>query len=455
MGEDDAPPAVDPNIQWLDREIETAVLGLLLKDPCLYHDIVSVLEAPHFENPNNSHVFHEMTCQMKSSSRYDLVSLREAVAGRISKPDEVFADIERAANTEIPKDDLSDRVKHYAGMIRSRHYQRTLATKLHDIAEKMSRDSLSAEGGAAEAARESGRVLHVLEDNDGGHRVGDILRETFAQIQYARDRKSRLVGLSTGFHELDDMISGLQPGQLYVIGGRPSMGKTSLVCRILENVCLDQGQPAVFYSAEMSKELITKQMLCSHCRIDMNRLNTGMLGEEDFQKLLMGAGSMHDMPLIVNDTTLNIDRLAHNAREWKNQHGIKLIVADYLQKFEGSYKPNSSREQDVDYIARSFKNLAKRLEVPVVVTAQLNRMPDGRIDQRPRLSDLRESGGIEQEADVVLLLYRDEYYNPDTEMKSICEVNIAKNRLGPTDKVEMVFLKQYTRFENIAPRTAY
>jgi replicative DNA helicase len=283
--------------------------------------------------------------------------------------------------------------------------------------------------------------------------MAQILQEVFQRIQDVHDRKSRLLGLPTGFYELDDITSGLQPGQLYIVAGRPSMGKTSLALNIAENVAVREDKAVLMFSLEMSADQLAQSMLCSHARVDSSLLRSGKTSDEEFQKLVMAAGAFHDAKIIIDDSgDLSALEMRTRARRMKASENVGLIIVDYLQKMNakqnGRYQEN--RQVEISTISSSLKAMAKELEVPVIALAQINRGPEGRDDRRPMLSDLRESGAIEQDADVVMLLFREEYYKPDTERRGIADVIIAKNRTGPTGLVELAFMKQFTRFENLA-----
>ena len=276
----------------------------------------------------------------------------------------------------------------------------------------------------------------------------DILHETFQKITDLHDRKARILGLPTGFYGLDDLMSGLQPSQLYIIAARPSMGKTSLAMRMAEYVAVTEAKPVLFFSLEMASQQIAQQMLCMHTRVDSHKLRTGMVAEEDYQKLMLGAGRLAEAPILIDDSAdISILELRARSRRMKAEHHVELIIVDYLQKVHSKAE---SREREIAMISSQLKSLAKELAVPVIVLAQLNRQPEGREDKKPVLSDLRESGAIEQDADVVMLLYRADYYDRETAEKNTCDIIIAKNRTGPTGDVKLAFIKEYTRFENLA-----
>lgn len=281
----------------------------------------------------------------------------------------------------------------------------------------------------------------------------DLMHKVFNQIQDVHDRHQRMIGLETGYFEIDNLLCGLQKGQLYIVAGRPSMGKTSLGMNIAERVALDQEKSVLFYSLEMTAEQIAQQMLCSRARVDLHALRSGLMSEELFQQLILAAGRFSEARLFIDDSAdLTALDLRTRSRRWKMAEKIDLVIVDYLQRLnarQGGRMPES-RQVEISSISQQLKAMAKELDLPVLAMAQLNRAAEGREDRKPLLSDLRESGSIEQDADVVLLLFRQEYYDQNTPEKAIAEVNIAKNRTGPTGMVKLAFLKEYTRFENLS-----
>ncbi len=439
------------------QQVELSLLGLLLKNNELYHEIRDTVKGEHFQVPFYRHVFEEIAMQVQDRHHVDAVTLREGLSKKcnITGFSEMLGEIElefAAISQAPPGSASSEQLKNYAERVREGYYRRRLSDFSLTLHQRVARGEIEPLAAADEMhsmAREASRVLgkkHKV------YNIKDVLRENFTQIEDIRDSKSRILGLPTGYYEIDDAISGLQKGLLYVIGARPSMGKTSLQTCILENILLHEQKPALFFSLEMSKEEIGLRMMCSHARVDSNRLRSGKITEEDYQRLVLAAGAIHDSRLFINDDPLTIEEILKLAHDYKNIENVAVISIDYLQKIKGAYGRNSTRDQDVGYISSELKNLAKELKVPVVVSAQLNRGPEGIDDRRPRLSHLRDSGQIEQEADVVILLYRDEYYDPETDKRGIAEAIIAKNRNGPTKTVELAFLNQFTRFENLATR---
>ena len=279
----------------------------------------------------------------------------------------------------------------------------------------------------------------------------DIIRSSVEMIDALYQRKGMITGVSTGYKELDQQLAGLQPADLIIVAGRPSMGKSSFALGIAENCAMLQKTPVAIFSLEMSKESIGQRMLSSHGRIDSHAMRTGMLSASDWPKLTQAAGKMSEAPIYIDDTPgMTILELRAKARRLKSRYNIGLIVLDYLQLMEESGESSESRQQEVSGISRGLKALGRELGVPVIAVSQLSRAPERRESFRPRLSDLRESGAIEQDADVVLMLFREDYYNPTDENKGMAEVIIAKQRNGPTGTVKLAFIKEYTRFENLA-----
>jgi replicative DNA helicase len=284
-------------------------------------------------------------------------------------------------------------------------------------------------------------------------RIDPLLTETVERIDmlYSRADKSEVIGVPTGFIDLDRMTSGLQPGELIIVAGRPSMGKTSLVMNIAEHVALELKRPVAVFSMEMSGPQLAMRMIGSVGRVDQHQLRSGTFPEDDWPRLVEAVGRLNDAPIFIDDTAgLNALEVRARARRLHRQcGGLALIVVDYLQLMSASGR-EENRATEIAEISRSLKGLAKELKVPVVALSQLNRSVDARQDKRPMMSDLRESGALEQDADLILFIYRDEVYNPDTPNKGIAEIIVAKQRNGPTGKVNLTFLGKYTRFENYA-----
>jgi replicative DNA helicase len=276
--------------------------------------------------------------------------------------------------------------------------------------------------------------------------IKTILLETYSRIEELTKNKGKIVGVPTGFRDFDMRTSGLNDSDFILIAARPSMGKTSFAINIAQNAAVRYQVPVAIFSLEMSKEQLVQRMLSSESNIELQKIRTGELTEEDWVKLVHAATPLSQAPIFIDDTPgISAMEVRSKARRLKMEHDIGLVVIDYLQLMSGRGKAES-RQQEVSEISRSLKALARELNLPVVALSQLSRGPESRQDHRPMLSDLRESGAIEQDADLVVFLYRDEYYNPDTEKKNIAEAIIAKQRNGPTGTVELVWLGQFTKF---------
>ncbi|MCJ7725151.1 MAG: replicative DNA helicase, partial [Acidimicrobiia bacterium] len=294
------------------------------------------------------------------------------------------------------------------------------------------------------------KVFAVAEHQvgDGLVAVGPMLKETLERIEELGSKGSELTGVPTGFSDLDRTLAGLQPANLIVVAARPSMGKSALVLNIAENVAADGNTVAIF-TLEMSREEVVSRLLSAMAGIDSTKLRTGQLGSDQWQKVGRAASKLYEMPLYVDDSPdLTVTAIRAKCRRLKRPQGLGLVVIDYMQLMQGSAR-TESRQQEIADISRSLKNLARELHLPVIAVSQLNRALESREDKRPRLGDLRESGAIEQDADIVMFIYRDEWYNPDkTESRGLAEVKIEKHRSGATGKVTMTFAPQFTRFGN-------
>ncbi len=280
----------------------------------------------------------------------------------------------------------------------------------------------------------------------------DIIKDSFRTIERLYERKELITGVPTGFTKLDEMTSGLQRSDLIIIAGRPSMGKTAFALNIAQYCAVEEGVPVAVFSLEMAKEQLAMRMLSSEARVDSQKIRKGFLGESDWPKLTTAAGRLSEARLYIDDTpSISVLEMKAKSRRLKAEHGLGLIVLDYLQLMKGSDYADT-REQEISEISRSLKGLAKELNVPVVALSQLNRKVEDRTSRRPQMADLRESGAIEQDADVILFLYRDEVYNKseDNPEKGFAEVIIGKQRNGPVGTVKLVFQEKFTRFENPA-----
>jgi replicative DNA helicase len=428
-------------------EAETSLLGAMMSDNSVIGEILGVLDRDDFYRYNHRIIYEAIINLFDVRQPADLVTVKSELE-RVGKLEEAGG-VEYLAGLLESIPNIAN-APYYARVIREKAQLRNLIYTCSDIIKQATYSSQDAEALLDEAER---RIFEAVKRKSSGQllKMVDILSHAFRKITDIRDRKNRLMGLSTGFYQIDDIISGLQPSHFIVIAGRPSMGKTSMVIRLAEHVGMELNKPVLFFSLEMTGEQIAQIMLCSHCRISPHNLRRGIVSDEEFQRLLISAGRFHNAPIYIDDNSdLSILELRARSRRAKAENNVELIIIDYLQRLNSSDRRIENRQQEIAMVSGNLKGLAKELQIPIVAVAQLNRAPESRDDHQPRLADLRESGAIEQDADIVIMLNRDEVYNPDTERRNICDVFIAKNRTGPVDRFELAFLKEYMRFENLA-----
>ncbi len=296
------------------------------------------------------------------------------------------------------------------------------------------------------------RIFDVIQNRNqkGYTAIKDILVDSFTQLEQLYNQKQHITGVPTGFADLDYITAGLHPSDLVIVAARPAMGKSAFALNIATNAAVRANTPVAIFSLEMSKEQMTNRILCSEAMVDSNKVRTGKIEDDDWTKLAEASGTLSTSQIFIDDTPgISIMEIRAKCRKLKLEKNIGLVVIDYIQLVQASNKKNASREQEISEISRSLKILAKEIGVPVIALSQLSRSVEQRPDHRPMLSDLRESGAIEQDADIVMFLYRDDYYNEDSEKKNIAEVILAKHRAGSTGTVELAWLGSYTKFANL------
>lgn len=435
---------VPPN----DLQAERAVLGGILLQNDALNVVLDILTADDFYSEANAEIFRAMGALYASGQPVDTVTLRGRL-GTEARLQSVGGDDYLLSLTDtIP---TIANIQAHAKLIREKAVVRRMITTCHEIAARGYGEYGEVEEFLDLAERSIFDIAKQRLRNPYEH-INEVVTRTFEEITKAAERKERITGLPTGFDRLDKMTAGLHPGDLIIVAGRPGMGKTAFALNLGLNACTSRSTPVAVFSLEMPKEQLARRMLCSEARVDASRLRTGQLSREDWPKLINAAGMLAEMPIWIDDTpSITIMELRAKCRRLRADKGLGLVVLDYLQLMRSGGR-TESREQEISEISRSLKALAKELEVPVIALSQLNRGVEtrGSKDRRPQLADLRESGAIEQDADTILFIYRDEVYNRDSEDQGVAEIIIGKQRHGPTGITRSRFFNEYTRFENLA-----
>ncbi|MFS8512282.1 MAG: replicative DNA helicase [Planifilum fulgidum] len=422
-------------------EAERAVLGAILMDPQALTLVAERLRPDDFYRQGHQRLFQAMLNVAEQGEPIDLVTVTEELQ-KTKQLEEVggVTYLTELADS-VP---TSAHVDHYARIVEEKAILRRLIRTATQIA------SAGYAGGddVAEIIDEAERK--ILDISQRRIRkaflpIRDLLMDTYERIEQMHENQGELTGIPTGFPDLDRMTSGLQRSDLIILAARPSMGKTAFALNLAQNVALHAGETVAIFNMEMPAIQLVQRMLSAEGNIDAQVFRTGNLGEEDWEKLTMAIGTLAEVPIFIDDTPgLTVFDIRAKLRRLQAEHGLGLVVIDYLQLIRG--RGGESRQQEISEISRSLKLLARELNVPVIALSQLSRAVEQRQDKRPMLSDLRESGSIEQDADIVAFLYRDDYYNEESERKNIMEVIIGKHRNGPVGKVELLFLKNYNKF---------
>ena len=441
-----------PDLTTLERlppqnlEAEQAVLGSMLLEEEAVVQATELLEEAAFYRDGHRKIFAALLSLYKAHVAVDLVTLTDELKKRGALEDVGGPSYLATLTSVVP---TAANAEHYCRIVKQKHILRDLIRAATHITSECYE-------GAMEPDHLLDRAETLIFDiaskkiKRDAVAMKDIIKSSIEMIDALYQRKGMITGLPTGFLELDQQLAGLQPAELVVVAGRPAMGKSSLALSIAEHVALGQKAGVAMFSLEMSKESLVQRMLCSHARINAHHVRTGMLSTSDWPNLTKAAGKLSEAPIFVDDSpSLSVLELRAKARRLKSRHDISLVILDYLQLMEESSR-SENRQQEISVISRSLKALARELTVPIIAVSQLSRAPERRESFRPRLSDLRESGAIEQDADVVLMLFREDYYNSTDENKGIAEIIIAKQRNGPTGTVKLAFISEYTRFETLA-----
>ena len=430
-------------------EAEMAVIGSMLLDEEAISIAVETLDSESFYKDYHRKILEAILELYNTNKPVDLITLTNELK-RINVLDEIggpsfLAVLANAVPT-------SANISHYVSIVKEKSILRSLINNSTRIVSMC----YESEGNINEVVDNAEKFIFEISDKKTQGAfipLKELVKDSIETIDQLYQKKQHITGVPTGYVDFDIKTAGLQPSDLIIIAGRPSMGKSALALGIAEYAGIVEKIPTAIFSLEMSKEQLVQRMLCSHAKVDAHKVRTGYLSTSDWPRLTAAAGKLSESPIYIDDTPgISVMELRAKARRLKMHHDIKLIILDYLQLMRGS-GGIENRQQEISEISRSLKALARELNVPLIGISQLSRAVESRTDHRPQLSDLRESGAIEQDADLVALLLREEYYNPSPDNQGIAEVIISKQRNGPTGSLKLAFIKEYTRFENIARMT--
>ena len=427
-------------------EAEQSVIGSMILDRDAILVASEILTSDDFYQKQYGIIFDAMVELCNEGKPVDLVTLQNRLKEKELPPDISSMEYVRDLISAVP---TSANVKYYAKIVSEKAVLRRLIKANEEIANTCYLEKENTEIILEEAEK---KLFNILQrrNNEEYVPIQQVVLNAINNIEKASKLKGSVTGIPTGFMDLDYKTSGMHPSDLVLIAARPSMGKTAFVLNIAQYMAFRKDVTVAIFSLEMSKEQLVNRLLAMESHVDSQNMRTGNLKDEDWTKLVEGADIIGKSNLIIDDTPgISISELRSKCRKYKLEHDLKLIIIDYLQLMSGSGRHSESRQQEISDISRSLKALARELNVPVVALSQLSRAVEQRPDHRPMLSDLRESGAIEQDADVVMFIYRDDYYNKDSEMKGISEIIVAKQRNGPIGTVNLVWLPQYTRFANM------
>ena len=430
-----------------DIEAEQAVIGSMLTDKDAVMSAVEKLNENSFYRDDNKAIFEAIVNLYNRAEPIDIVTVKDELTS--------MGMFEKVGGLEylvmLPdKVPTTANVEKYIKIVEEKSTLRSLIKTANEIIDLGYDQTEDVEDIMASSEK---KIFDIIQKNNQKSYtpIKDVLIESFTKLEELYNQKTRITGVPTGFVELDYKTAGLHGSDLVLIAARPAMGKTAFALNIAANAALRANTPVAIFNLEMSKDQLVDRILCMEAMVDSNKVRTGKLEEDDWSKLAGVVGPLSDSNIYIDDTPgISIMEIRTKCRKLKMEKNIGLIVIDYIQLIQGSGKRNSSREQEISEISRSLKILAKELNVPVIALSQLSRAVEQRPDHRPMLSDLRESGAIEQDADIVMFLYRDDYYNKDSEEKDISEVIIAEHRGGSTGTVKLLWMGNYTKFVNLA-----
>lgn len=428
-------------------EAERAVIGAMMLNADAIMVCSELLTSDEFYQQQYGIIFDALVEMYKDGVGADLVTLQNKLREKEVTPELYSVEYLGELLASVP---TSANVKFYAEIV----HEKAVLRRLIRVSEQVTKDCYMDSQPLEDILEDTEKsVFDVIQQRGGSEfePIRDVVLRALDSIEKAAKQKGNITGLETGFRDLDAKTAGLQKSDLILIAARPAMGKTAFVLNIAEYVALHSNSTIALFSLEMSKEQLVKRMLAMNSMVDSQKIRTGDLEDDDWDKLVGSVRKIGNSNLVIDDTSgITASELRSKCRKLKIEQGLDLVIIDYLQLMTGAGKRKSdSRQQEISDISRSLKVMARELNVPVIALSQLSRAVESRPDKRPMLSDLRESGAIEQDADIVMFIYRDEYYNPDSEKKGVAEVIVAKQRSGPTGPVELAWLSQYTKFGNL------
>jgi replicative DNA helicase len=433
-------------------DAERSLLGSIMLDNRVLDELSGQLKSEDFYRESHRHIFRAMDSLHKRREAIDVITLADHLSAADLLDNVGGANFLARLSSEVPS---AANVEYYANIVRRKSTLRAFIAAADGLVEECYGDVNDVEAFMDGAEQ---KLFQITQS--GAARsystMREVVREAFGQIEALYQKTEHITGVPSGFVDLDEMTAGWQPSDLIILAARPAMGKTSFTLNMLTHAALHRNIPAAFFSLEMSNQQLAIRMLCSEAHIDQSRLRRGQMTESEWERLIRATSTLGNSKIFLDDTpSLPILEFRSKMRRLVAEHGVGIVFVDYLQLMRGSSKNSNSREQEISEISRNLKAVAKELNIPIIALAQLNRGVEQRADKRPMMSDLRESGAIEQDADLILFIYRDEVYNPETEAKGIAEVIIGKHRNGGLGTVRLRFFNSHTRFENLAPEEDY
>lgn len=429
-----------------NMEAEQAVLGAILLDSEALGTVMERIGSEDFYRVSHQHIFEAIVSLSEVNEPVDLITLTARLQDR-KQLEEIggVSYLTQLANA-VP---TAANVDYYSQIVEEKAMLRRLIRAATQI---VSNGYASSEDVGEMINEAEQRILEISQRRTGNGFISirDVLMEVFDRVEFLYNHKGGTTGIPSGFPDLDRMTSGFQRNDLIIVAARPSVGKTAFALNIAQNVGVHTKETVAIFSLEMSAAQLVQRIICAEANVDAGRMRTGFLEGDDWEKLTMAIGTLSEANIYIDDSpTITVSEIRAKCRRLKKEKGLGMVLVDYLQLIHGRGKPGDNRQQEVSEISRTLKAIARELEIPVIALSQLSRGVEQRQDKRPLMSDLRESGSIEQDADIVAFLYRDDYYNQESEKKNIIEIIIAKQRNGPVGTVELVFLKNYNKFVNL------